>query len=421
VIAVLLALVLGQDSVRARPLQLGDVYRTVLSSNARIGAAVSLANATTSRAASAHRPPDPEVQLGLMNYAVPGLRPMPAIGMTQIQLMQTLPVRGKLALGGRIADLSGLAAHDRVAEIKWSVRTAAADAFYDLYAASRSLEISRAAIRLTNDTYNAAQAMYRVGAGRQTDVLRAQLELARMAQDTMRTVAARAAAQARLMGLGVDAADLASADPLLPAYPDTAPALDQLSGLVSDRPMIRAMQRDVDAAATRVRLSRREIWPDLSVGLQGGQAGSERMASVMIGATVPLFAHDRQLRMRDEAAAMQGMANAELANAKAETRAAVIETLADLRQAQTLIALYRSTTLPLAQAAAASALVSYRAGQVDFMTLLDDRATVARYQQELVQLEADEGKAWARLEALVGHDLIESNASTIAIDSGRER
>ena len=45
------------------------------------------------------------------------------------------------------------------------------------------------------------------------------------------------------------------------------------------------------------------------------------------------------------------------------------------------------------------------------MTLLDDRMTVNRYRQQLFVLDADQGKAWAELEMLVGHALFDSNQS----------
>jgi outer membrane protein TolC len=63
--------------------------------------------------------------------------------------------------------------------------------------------------------------------------------------------------------------------------------------------------------------------------------------------------------------------------------------------------------LPQAEATVESALVAYRAGSVDFATLLDDRMTVNKYQQELYALEADQGKAWAELEMLIGRELLE--------------
>jgi outer membrane protein TolC len=70
--------------------------------------------------------------------------------------------------------------------------------------------------------------------------------------------------------------------------------------------------------------------------------------------------------------------------------------------------------LPQAEATVASALSAYRVGQVDFMTLLDDRMTVNKYREELATLEADEGKAWAELEMLTGHELLDANRLAIA-------
>jgi outer membrane protein, heavy metal efflux system len=130
----------------------------------------------------------------------------------------------------------------------------------------------------------------------------------------------------------------------------------------------------------------------------------------MIGASVPVFARDRQLRMRAEAGAMRAMADADLAMMRADTRARVAETHANLVRARNLAALYRTTVLPQAEAAAASALSAYRVGGVDFMTLLDDRMVVNRYRQELFVLEADQGKAWAELEMLLGRPLFDADA-----------
>jgi outer membrane protein TolC len=122
----------------------------------------------------------------------------------------------------------------------------------------------------------------------------------------------------------------------------------------------------------------------------------------MVGATLPVFAGARQLRMREEAAAMRTMAEAELATMRADTRRRLAEVHAMLSSARRLRTLYRTTVLPQADAAAASALASYRSGAVDFMTVLDNRMTATRYRRELVALDASEGRAWAELEMLTG-------------------
>lgn len=74
--------------------------------------------------------------------------------------------------------------------------------------------------------------------------------------------------------------------------------------------------------------------------------------------------------------------------------------------------------LPQAEAAASSALASYRSGGVDFMTVLDNRMIVNRYREELVALTASEGRAWAELEMLVGRPLL-GGATMIATGGTR--
>jgi outer membrane protein TolC len=111
--------------------------------------------------------------------------------------------------------------------------------------------------------------------------------------------------------------------------------------------------------------------------------------------------------MRQEAQAMREMARADLAGMESETRARVGVAWAELRQARRLRDLYRTTLLPQAGATVVSSLAAYRVGEVNLMTLLDAQMTVNRYRQDLLGLEAAEGKAWAELEMLTGRPLLD--------------
>jgi outer membrane protein TolC len=341
---------------------------------------------------------------------------MDVLGMQQLQVMQMLPLPGKLRLAGRVADALANGQAERARDVDWEVRSKAAMAFYDLYVTDRSLGIDRETIRLLQDILRTTESMYRVGEGRQADVLRAQVEIARMVQDTIRMTAMRSAMAARLNAIIDVPAQALIGTPVLPEFPDSVPGLDgAISAAVADRPMVRAGERDLEAATAQTRLARREIWPDPTIGLQYGQRsgmeGTERMGSLMIGATLPVFARSRQLRMRDEAAAMQQMSRADLMAMRAETRAAVAEAYSKLTRARNLATLYRTTLLPQAEAAITSAFAAYRTGTVDFMTLLDSRMSLNRYRKELVDLEADEGKAWADLEMLLGRQLFDPTSA----------
>ena len=390
---------------------LADVYRRA-SESPRIVAASALATAASARITTAKRPPDPEVQLGLMNRELPSLAPMDPLGMTQIQVMQMVPTPGKLRLAGQVASETAAAARSRATDVRWDVRARAAMAFYDLYSAARQLAIARDTKLLVADIAKTSQTMYSVGEGKQADVLRAQVEVARMTEEIERMESMRAAMAGRLAAILNVPQDSIHGTAALPQIPDSLPSL---AGLVAEaerrRPMIEAGEREVAAAMAGERLARREIWPDLQLGLQygwrGGEMGTERMGSLMIGATVPIYARSRQLAMREETAAMRLMATADLAAMRAETRGRMTELYADFVKARNLAALYTTTVIPQADAAVAASFTAYRVGSVDFMTLLDNQMSVNNYRMQLISLRAEQGRVIAEMEMLLGRELFD--------------
>ena len=400
-------------------LRLGTLYQLVAKLSPRLEAARAFARAAEARVPSARRPPDPQLQLGFMNRELPSLAPMDPLGMTQLQLMQMLPLGGKLGLAGNAAESQALAARERAEDVRWELRSRVAMAFYDLYQTDRSIAVATNTRRLLQDISKTAQTMYAVGEGRQADVLKAQVEIARMTEDLVRMEAMRLAMVSRIGGLLDRTVDSMLAAPELPAFPAALLPLDSLQRLAeANRPMIRAGIEDLRAADASLKLARREIWPDLQLGVQygqrGGAMGQERMGSLMIGASLPVFASSRQLKMREEAEAMKGMATADVAAMRAETRARVTELYADLVRARNLTTLYQSTILPQSRASVTSSLAAYRVGQVNLMTLLDNQMTVNRYQQDLFTLEAEQGKALAELEMLIGRELMDANSTNSA-------
>ncbi|MDH5589306.1 MAG: TolC family protein, partial [Gemmatimonadota bacterium] len=151
------------------------------------------------------------------------------------------------------------------------------------------------------------------------------------------------------------------------------------------------------------------FWPDLTLGVNYGQrnpgTGTERMGSVMVGFSIPVFASRRQSALRDAALAMERMAQAELGSREAGVRARIGEIMAELDRSRSLVRLYADEVIPEAKATVESALSSYRVGAVDFMTLVDAQMTVNRFEGEYFQLLGEYGKAYTALESVVGRSL----------------
>lgn len=144
----------------------------------------------------------------------------------------------------------------------------------------------------------------------------------------------------------------------------------------------------------------------LEFGLAYGQqpmfdgTGTDRMLSVMIGTSLPIWTGSRQRQVRREAEAMERMAAAEIVATEAETRARIGELAAEADRALRLHALYRGTLIPQTRTAAASALTSYRIGGVDFETAIAAQLAVFRTELEVIRFAADRARALAELEYL---------------------
>ncbi len=397
------------DSAR---LILADVLGLLEAHNPDLEAARQMALAAEARINPARTLPDPQLQFGLMNRDFPGLGLRNPLGMNQVQLMQMIPIAGQLGLAGRAARAQAEAAQSRVVDRRFELRARAAMVFYELYQLDRTILVDSATRDLLRDIATTARTMYATALGRQADVLRAQVEIERMTEEIARMRAMRDAAAARLNALLDRPAHTAVPTPALPRFPDgLAPAESLEAAALAGRPMLAAAEADRAAAEALEARARREIWPDLQVGLQYGQRpmleGTDRMVSLMLGFSLPVWAGRRQLPMRREAEAMRRAADAELQAMRADTRGRLGELGAAIRRTRALRSLYLTTILPQADATVRSALAAYRVGEVDLPMLLDARMSVNAYHRQLYRLDAEEGTALAELEMLLGRSLFD--------------
>lgn len=400
-------------------LTLEEAYAIAAGRNPMLAATRAAVDASAAREASAGLPPDPRLEIAAMNLSLPELSDdMPGAMAPSITAMQMLPIAGQLGLNGRIAKQSTQIADAEAAEAWWMVRGRVADAFYDIHEADAALAAMRETLVWLRQFEQVATTRYTVGGGSQSDVLRAGVEGARMQADIVRMEAMRTSAVARLNAVLGRPAETPIASVVLPTLPDATPDIETLQAWAAEnRPALARGRIALEQARTRETLARREIWPDLSIGVQYGQRsadmGRERMGSLMLGFTVPVFAGQRQLRMRNEAQAMQQMAAAELTELGVQVDARIVELSAGLERARTLVRLYRSDVLPQAEANVTSALASYRVGHVDFMTLVDAQTGLNQYRREMAALVAEYGRTIAELEMTVGRVLPDATALTV--------
>jgi outer membrane protein TolC len=386
-------------------LRLAAAVQMAREANPMLRAARLKADAAAERVPQAGALPSPELTLGLMNRMVSGFgATTDPMTMNQVQLTQELPWPGKLgnarAQARQLADAAGLDADD--AELMLVARVTGT--YYDLAYMDRALALMARSRDLLREFVQVSQAMYAVGTGLQQDVLQSQVAVARMTEEITVMTQERVAGAARLNALlGRSAA--AAIGPLdLPHPGDSLPGVDSLMSLAAiHRPKLRAAQERATAAQAGYRAARRELYPDLMLGVSYGQRPQfDDMASVMLGFRLPLWAGRRELPLRRETQAMQAMAEAEARDTYNETYAQLVEMRADAERSRNLTQLYASSIVPQARASVEAALAAYRVGKVDYLSVVENQMTANRYETEGVRLLAAYHKAVAEIDALVG-------------------
>ncbi|MGE5803073.1 MAG: TolC family protein, partial [Gemmatimonadota bacterium] len=353
--AALLGLCAGLAAAQGDTLTAREAIRVALFANPMLRASRLSADAATARIGPAGALPDPQLQLGLMNRMASDFgSTMDPMTMNQLQLMQMLPWPGKLGNAKRAARHTAAAAHADADEQERMLAARVRMVYYEIAYADRALDVMHQTRGLLRDFTNVATTMYAVGSGVQQDVLRAQVEVARMGEEITRMGQMRIAAAARLNALLGREATSPIGPVELPGLPAAdLPAIDTLiAWAMGDRAALRAGAERVAAAEAALRSARRELYPDFQLGVQLQRRPEfPDMVSLMFGFNVPIFAGARQLPMRREMAAMRDMSQAELLNQRNETIAQVIETRARAEQDRALGELYRTNILPQARAA----------------------------------------------------------------------
>jgi len=393
----------GADTLRLRA-----AVQAALDANPMLRAARLRADAARERVPQAGALPDPDLQLGLMNRMTGDLgSTVDPMTMNQVQFMQMLPWPGKLGFAkdraARLAEAERLDADDVELMLVAQVKSVYAQIAY----VDRALVIMANSRDLLRDFVQVSQAMYAVGTGLQQDVLQAQVGVARMSEDITVMAQERVAMAARLNALlGREATVPVGALEL--TWPDSVlPSVDSLvSVALAQRPKLRAARERAAAAAFAYRQARRELFPDVTVGLAYGQRPQfDNMASLMLGIRVPLWARSRQLPMRKEMQAMAAMADAEARDTYNETLARLVELRAEAVRSLNLSRLYATEIVPQARASVDAALAAYRVGRVNYMTLVENQMLANRYQTESVRLLAAYQTALAEIEALIGGEV----------------
>jgi outer membrane protein TolC len=245
--------------------------------------------------------------------------------------------------------------------------------------------------------------------GIQQDVLKAHVEVSKMVDELIMLGQRKKALEAKLNSILNRPLETGVSRPEelgIRKLPFTFEELQRMA--IELNPTLKGMKKMVEAKEKAHALAKREYYPDFNVRFAYGQRdnGAEMkrrdMLTGMVEINIPVFYKSKQDRKVVETKADIQVIEAQYRAMKNEIFFMITDMGSMIQRVERQLELYKTGIIPQASLQINSAISGYRVGKADFMTLLDSRMTLYRYELEYHQALTEFHKNVASLEAVVG-------------------
>lgn len=379
------------------PLALGDVIRLAAERRDEIQAARARTRAGEARPAIVSALEDPMIS--------PSLDHLPFMwggADVSVTIEQRFPLSG-IRTHRRV---SALAEVDRLraetSRTTLDVGLQAANAFLMLQERRRTEALVAEQLTFARDVVTAANARYASGTARQSDVLRAEVEVARLEASARGLVSEVRAAEAMLnASLAIDTGrPVPSLAPVALTQPP--PSWPAIKTALAARPELAAGRAEIARSDAEIDVMRDMYRPMATVRTGPSYTMTDgRGWMAMVGLSLPIW----RGKLRAGVAEAQAMRAMSIADLQAMTRmiegdaAVAIQQLHAARDRQ--VALTRDV-LPRARMAIEPAVAGYTAGQLPLVSVIEAVQALWLVQADLIAADTELGLAWARLGRAIG-------------------
>jgi outer membrane protein TolC len=327
---------------------------------------------------------------------------------TGLMVSQSIPWFGKRDLRGSVE--TGAA---KQAEMTWRMKTLEVVAkvkrsYYDLWQAQRELDINQRNQELMQQFVEVARSRYEAGKASQSDLIRAQNGLARLAEDRTDRMRVRLQALAELNRFTRRAPN----SPVEIGPDVTAPVLqpvvtlDQLQAAAACRPELQGLQEGaVRSAESALALAKKGYDPDVQIRVEAWQyEGKSGIQEYDAGVSVnfPWFNHGKYKAAVNEARANLDATRDELDAMRVQTAAEVNELYDGIHTMHHHYELYVGQLIPQQQLAVDAARSAYESGTGGFLDILDARRMLFDLEMQNLHHAAEFQRLLASLERMVG-------------------
>lgn len=398
----------------ARDPQLQELLAEAARNNPEIRAASNERLAAQHRVSPAGALDDPMLEAGVINAPLASQTfRREDMTMKMLGLSQKFPFPGKRDLrqdvAAKDAESVAYAYQETVNRVLRDVKAA----YFELALVVESTRLVEKNKQVLEQFLKISESRYAVGQGNQADVLKAQTQLSKMADELIKLGRERRAIEAELilaLGRGPEAG---APVPATLRLRDAALQFELLrETAIKERPQLLGLQSLIARNGRVIDLARKDYYPDIDVKFAYGQRdktldGMSRddMVSFTVAVNLPVWRESKRDPRVAEAIAMRDQATDMYQAQQNEVSSKLRQQVANAEQSLKSARLYETGILPQARLAVESSLAAYRVNRVDFLTLLDNQMTVLNYEISYASALSNYNKALAEIDLLTGKTL----------------
>ncbi len=391
------------------PLTLAEAEDLALAEEPGQAGLLARAEAYAEESVAAGQLPDPTIRAGLANYPLQG-GGFSTEPMTQAQLgfRQAFPPGDTRAASSRQFQSMEREMRDAADGRSRDVLTSVRQAWLETYYWQRAREIVDQSRPFFADLVTVTRSMYSVGRSDQQDLLRAELELARIDDRLIDIDRMHSRAAATLSQWVGDNATRPIANKL-PAW-EQVPPLAELRADLPAHPILEAADARIDANQAAVDLAEERFKPgwalEFGYGYRDGlnADGSSRSDFVNLSVTMdlPMFRKNRQDRKLAAALSQRRAANESREETRRRLESSLAAEYARWTDLDRRIDLYEKQILALSGDHAQAALVAYQSDAADFADVMRAYIDDLNTRVEHVRLQVERAQSYATLANLGG-------------------
>lgn len=323
-----------------------------------------------------------------------------------VGVMQTFPWFGKIDAKAEAATKEAVSARQKYEAARLALFREVKAGFYEYAYLAKATEIAKENLELSKHFEEIAQTKHLTAEAGHPDVIRAQVETAKM-EDVLRGLGElREPTMSRLRTALTLSADTNLPWPAAEDINVTEPGYEAVvSGLIKKNPELASLQEERLAAKSVVTLAEKNFYPDIGIGvmwedMSGGRDG----VAMVFSMNLPLWRDSYHGAVR-QAQARQASIEQERVDKENELLTKAAQTYYEYRDSVRKMKLYRDTLMPKGRELLRASEAAYRAGTIDFLSLIDAQRTLLDYHLAYERALADNRQKMAELEMLAGTEL----------------